>query len=473
MAEANENRRKTDEKSNRNREEDLIKNTSEAYRKNDDQIKAFQRSQNQALEDSQKNRQTLNQQTLNQTQEAIRKMSERASENDQQLRKANQQITDSYQTQLDALKKTTENAENYYSTKNQKVMEEKERHYNDLLRERTIEGDQKLKYLGEQLDKQAAQARQMSEIESQRRDALLEDTMTHSEEQKKIALEKQAKGYERAMSQQNAKDSAKIKYLEDALHTTKTSTDPNLISPAAEERIRKILTQSHKKELDTEVDKHNRYTTQLIENKQTELNNAREDYQSELLRAKSEFEREITLNRSNFLDTVAENEVDAATRLKDSESSTAYQIEALHRHYGRLLEKQKRDFNNAFDSSRSAAEIRFNEFKQEAEMAAKLAHKTAVAEKTDLIKSYERKLQKLKEDHENNLDIVKTQAIVDVHATEQRLKQEIEAQGKSHEQKLAQALAQHKERERIAEQNYQDEIDRTKRSYELLIQKKS
>ena len=49
----------------------------------------------------------------------------------------------------------------------------------------------------------------------------------------------------------------------------------------------------------------------------------------------------------------------------------------------------------------------------------------------------------------------------------------LDEQARSYEQRIAQLEFQHKERERYISQNYQDEMEKLKRSNAILVQKKS
>ena len=81
-------------------------------------------------------------------------------------------------------------------------------------------------------------------------------------------------------------------------------------------------------------------------------------------------------------------------------------------------------------------------------------------------------LNQQKEGYEIKLDDIKSLSAAELRTAEQKAKLELEAQAKNYEAKLAQSQAQSKERERIISQNAQDDLDRTKRSYESIIQKK-
>lgn len=57
--------------------------------------------------------------------------------------------------------------------------------------------------------------------------------------------------------------------------------------------------------------------------------------------------------------------------------------------------------------------------------------------------------------------------------SERRNKQMLEEQSKGYEQKISQLEYQSKERERTISENYQDQIDKLKRSNALIIQRRS
>jgi hypothetical protein len=79
----------------------------------------------------------------------------------------------------------------------------------------------------------------------------------------------------------------------------------------------------------------------------------------------------------------------------------------------------------------------------------------------------------MKLEHDSQVDELKGSTQVLLREAEKKARVDMEQQARSYEQRIAQMEFQRKERERYITQNYQDELDKVRRSNAALIQKKS
>jgi hypothetical protein len=145
----------------------------------------------------------------------------------------------------------------------------------------------------------------------------------------------------------------------------------------------------------------------------------------------------------------------------------------MNRNYSRLLARKSQEHEDALSVTRDDAANRIAEIRQEADFNAKMAQRSFSLRQNELIREYEKKLADQKTDYESRLDDLKSQSQANTRDVERKLKNELEAQTRASDQRLAQVEATNKERERYLTQNFQDEIEKVKRSNALLIQKKS
>ena len=138
-----------------------------------------------------------------------------------------------------------------------------------------------------------------------------------------------------------------------------------------------------------------------------------------------------------------------------------------------MLEHQRRQYDEIMTTSKNDASAKMQALRQEGDFNMKMAQRSFNAQQNELIREYEKKLADQKVEHDKTLDEIKSSAERTVREAGRQARVDSEAQARANEQKLAQIEMQHKERERYVTQNYQDDLEKMKRSNALLIQKKS
>jgi hypothetical protein len=102
-----------------------------------------------------------------------------------------------------------------------------------------------------------------------------------------------------------------------------------------------------------------------------------------------------------------------------------------------------------------------------------MAHRTFVQQQNEIIRQYDRKLTDQKLQYEAQLEQIKSETAKTTRDAERQTKQALEEQARSYVQRIAQLEMTHKEREKRVSENYEDSLEKMKRSNALLIQKKS
>ncbi|MEO5971239.1 MAG: hypothetical protein ABIQ95_15025 [Bdellovibrionia bacterium] len=466
-------RKELDNKTLKAHENDQEKRLEEAEHNNIEKLKEFKENQFEAAETTKQNNKNLVTELQKESTKQLNDGVARNTERENQARREIRQMNESYQAQLDKQDKNLRNKDQYYGGLAAETVAQKERQYNELFNSQNIEHKRDFDNLEKNFETRATNTDERARKEEARRDEAASRQIVESRKTRELALEEQGKNYQKALSDQRKNNLDTITELQDKLQKTQTTSDINLISPSSEEGMRKDLTKNFEKTFSAERDKHKEFTTELLENKASELKEAREDYQEQITKANRAYAASQALERSENYGNLLDSELETTAKLQDKGWQSARQTEILQHHYGRLLDKQKKASDNAFDSSRILAQNRINEIRQDSELALRMAHKDHVAKTNILIKDFKKKLADQKENQDIKLDDIKTQNANELRIAEMKFKADLAAQAKSYEVKIAQNQAQSNERERVISQNFQDELDRTRRAYELVIQKKS
>jgi hypothetical protein len=466
-------RKELDQKALKIREDDLENRLQKADHDNTEKLKEFKEDQFEASEATKQNNRKLITEMQKDSTKQINDGVARNTERENQSRREIRQMNESYQAQLDKQDKNLRNKDQYYGSLAAETVAQKDRQYNELFKNQNIDHKRDFENLEKNFETRATNMEQRAKQEEARRDEVASRQAIENSLAREKALQEQGKNYQEAISDQRKNNLDTIKQLQDTLQKTKTTSDINLISPSAEEGMRKALTENFEKTFSAEREKHKELTTELAENKASALAEAREDYQDQITKANRAYAASQALERSENYGNLLDSEMETEAKLQDKGWQSARQTEVLHHHYGRLLEKQKKDSDNAFDSSRILAQNRINEIRQDSELALRMAHKDYVAKANILARDFKKKLADQKENYDIKLDDIKSQSSKELRIAEMKNRADLEAQAKHYEFRIAQNQAQSNERERVISQNFQEELDRTRRAYELVIQKKS
>ena len=137
------------------------------------------------------------------------------------------------------------------------------------------------------------------------------------------------------------------------------------------------------------------------------------------------------------------------------------------------MDQQRRHYEDVIQDLKNDANARIASMRQDYEFNSKMAQKAFSARQNELIREYEKKLADQKSESDVQIADLKSALAVSQREADRRTRQALEEQSKGYEQRIAQNEFQTKERERVISQNYQDELEKVKRSNALLIQKKS
>jgi hypothetical protein len=462
-----------EQKAHDKKEANLVKKLDDVGRVNDDQLKIFKDNQRRAFERIGEEGKKLNAENQKQADAQARIAIDHNIERDTLSKREIEQVNKNYQDQVDRFNRTMETRDNHYADLVDNIAGQKDKEYNEVIQRQNQNQAEQVRDLEKSFEKYASSAKKVTKNEEVRRDQVLDQQIKSMQEDKERGLQAQAKNYQEANTIQRKRDQATIKDLEGNLQKDRTSADVNLVSPQAETALRNTISKGFEKTLISERERNQEITKDLYQHDNENLIDAKEEFQSQITRANKEFNRAQASDRKEYYGSLLDAEMETQNRLHEKDAQSDRQTEAIHRHYSRLLEKQKRGYDNAFDSTRLVAQNKINDVRQEAELNLRLAHKEFVTKTNLMVKDYEKKMSEQKDNYEAKLDDMKTTNAMDLHNMEIKNKIELDSQAKNYETKIAQFQVQSKERERIVAQNFQDELDRTRHAYDLVLQKKS
>jgi hypothetical protein len=375
--------------------------------------------------------------------------------------------------EIEATKARAKDAERYYTIANDKNLKDQGLMMARLLNERTSEAHSEQQMLTDQFqrdhDQMSIRMKRDRELSQQSNERMMSQAATDREK----ALAQQADSFNRAYGDMADANAEKIKHLESNLQEARTSDDVSKISPAAEERVRNLTSQEYEKVMKADDDRRDAEISSLRRNFQDSYNTLLDDKRTIETRLNQDRALEQHTEQTTYLDSVAELADDRDRSLRHKEADNQRAFDSLTRDHARLLERQRREYEDIIYNLKNDANTRLASTRQENEFNSKMAQKAFSVRQNELIREYEKKLADQRAEYETQVGELKSQMAVALREAERRSKTSIEEVSKGYEQRMTQMEFQQKERERLISQNYSDELDKVKRSNALLIQKKS
>jgi hypothetical protein len=302
------------------------------------------------------------------------------------------------------------------------------------------------------------------ELESQRQELLAGFEKTHRE---------QARHYEERLETGREQSQEEIQELTDQLLEAKGMPDPRKVSPVAYERIRESAIRQSEASLA-------RREARFKENLDATRTRAEENYSdqaraharevSRLNREKSTAElmaqAKVNLVASESEERVASTRVDKerelARALSSNDKTRTRELEVLRRKYEEILEGVK---NDAADKILLARE--------QADFENRMTRRAFSAQQNELIRDFEKRLDDTRAESEELVKKTQEEAQKSMRKLEEKQRNELDQTTTISTRRLAQLEQQYQNRERTIARNYQEEIEKLKRSNAQLQSKKS
>lgn len=439
--------------------ESQIKNLLEDHSDEIKQIRA--ETKNQILQNLEENRLKSAQVT------------DQAQDFDNQHRAEMRNVTEAHTHQVDQLGRQLEHQEKFSQARNGEILKEKDSYYTDIIQKKDQDTHDGKKEIRDAYERQLDQSKLQQKRLEERSNIDMESHVSKSSEEQARLLEAQAKNYTGAIHDLTQNYESQLDRLKESNESKLDKDGIPQLSIAAEAAVRKSLVKEYQNNFNAESDR-NKNSAEQAQRKY------RENYEKFLIEegareshANQENAKERADERFQFFNTVDEIQSQTTTRVRDQRQEHEKEVDSLTRQFGNMMEKQKRDYDYILSVAQNDANDKISSMRQELQMNSKLATRTLSERQNELTREYEKKLADQRSDYENRIDDLKSQNLRDLRDVDRKSKQETEMQLKAFEQRIIQAEAQSKERERSIIQSYQNELDRTRRSYELRSQKKS
>lgn len=282
-----------------------------------------------------------------------------------------------------------------------------------------------------------------------------------------------SKAYEESFKQQKGYSNQQINDLETELQFRRTSADPNSMSPQAEHTLRERLAQEFDQQTRARESIHQKAYTDLMNQGRDQLRSLASQTEREKIKSTQELARVETEGRTALTQQVMDSDFQREQLIRSKDAKQDMATQKIHRHYSSQLEDQRRQYEEILEAFRNDAAAKSATQRQEAEFALRMERRTSAAQQNELTREYEKRLSDQKDHLSEELKGQKLASEKAIRDLETKHRQDQEQQARLGDQHTAQLEQQYQERERVSARNYQDQIEKLKRSNALLQSKKS
>jgi|GEM_PF-3211485 len=378
-----------------------------------------------------------------------------------------------YQAQIDKLKSQEQESGSNNSARSQAALREQEAKFtrataelNQAKHQDNIEFQKDLNHDHDQLVAQNTHDKQNAE-------AAAEARAVAATQQREEALQKQGEAYQTVLRLKAEANDSKTNRLQNRLTESETSGDVSLVSPHVEATIRNQIIREYEKTSGAERESNQRAFSQARENSLEKIRDISQEKDASRTHDVSEQIAQRHVDQTQFNNYISDTEYAKNQAIFSAHQDNDQMSSHLQKTYTGSLSQQKREFDEVASAQKTDSDARIAALRQESEFQIKMQSREASTRDSELIRNYDKKLTDQKVELGTQIDELKAQMQTQVRDIERRSRLDLENQGRSYEQKIAQLEYQHKERERLIAANHEDELDKVRKSNALLIQRRS
>jgi hypothetical protein len=374
--------------------------------------------------------------------------------------------------EIEAARRRSEDHADYQIEANRTRLQDKDEYWSQRLREQVMDAHERQRDLQLAFKQSQDQHEKMQEKQSENFDKRIITNAENLNEAKNKALSQQAKAYQDAMARDRKQMGQEIDMLQKHLHRINTDTEIADISPAAEQAVRNMLQKEYEARAGSETERNQRTLESMRQNNADKIRDIvdEKDFQNEQRQRIATGERHR--ERGDLLNAIAETEQAKATALRDQDQFNEREKQKLVRTYVQQMQTQKRHVDELLDQTRDTAATAMRQLKQENDFNTKMAQRNAAARESEITRNYEKRLADQKQDFMNLVNETKSSAEMAARDVERKHKTQMDDLTRSYEQRIAQTQQQNQERERTVAASYEDQIERIKRSNDMLARRK-
>ena len=382
-------------------------------------------------------------------------------------------IVKNYEAELARKDDQIQNVEKRYAFENYENLAEQEDFYRDVIRRKEQEKfDQKMS-LQKAHERARDELKKQNEIEKEKYSERLESQADRLNEARKEALKSQSEAFQTTLKNQRTSLDQQIEQLKKSKEELRNSGDIALISPSAERALRKAINEENEKTIEVQEERMKDLAESIREGYQDRLADTVDESKRNMRLLHQENIRARDSNRSEFIHFIAEIKEDVENKLNEQERQHRKITEAVKRAHTRDLRDLRRQYNDVLNAREIQNETRIREVRKESEFEKRMLQRKLSEDHRIAIRDLEDKMEEQKIQYDTIIEGLKRDMEKSTHEARKYARTELETQQKFYERQIAQLKQQHDERERVLVENFEEELEETRRANARLIRSQS
>jgi hypothetical protein len=377
-----------------------------------------------------------------------------------------------YQAQLQKAKQDANDHETRLAREKLQDMRQKDSYFTGLISSQTENSRLREQELQQTFQRDRSLLEKMAKDERERSNERTAGIVRDLSGQREASLNQQAKAYQETIARYRQQSDEQIRSLEGELARKSAPGDKTLISPAAEEELRKRMHADFEVKLSAEQQRGTAREESLRQTSQEKLNAEIKTRQVQLTEANQRSTRDRFQERGDLLTLLTETKLAADARIKDTEYEHSRQTELISRGHAQQTDNLKNQYDELLRTQADETAQRLDQQRQEAAFESKLMSRQFATRQTELIREYERKLNDMRSEFKDELVATKSDTERLVRENDRKNKYALQEQARSYEQRIAVLENQHEERLRVIAQNYDEDLNKIRRTNAEILRNK-
>jgi hypothetical protein len=383
-------------------------------------------------------------------------------------------IQKGYEDQLDKAKIDASSHETRLARERLEDMREKDRYFSGLISQQTENNQLREKEIQQTFQRDRALLERMAKDERDRSNERSATLVRDLTDQREHALNQQARAYQDTIARYRQQADDQVRSLEGELQRKTAPGDKTLISPAAEEDLRKKMTAEYDRKLTAEQNRAKNREEALREAAQDKLRAEIKTRQSQVTEVNQKSTRERFQERGDLLTLLTETKMTGDANLQIAQNEHSRQLELTHRNQAQQSENLRAQYEEILRAQSDESAQKMDQLRQQTSFESKMMARQFATRQTELIREYERKLNDTRAEFKAELNATKVDAERQIRENDRKNRYTLQEQARSYEERIATMETQHEERLRVVAQNYDEDLNKIRRTNaEILRNRKS
>lgn len=382
-------------------------------------------------------------------------------------------IVGSYETLMERMKEKGEEERDMYSRKLTEAQVESNGRTRKLLGAQKAEFKQTLANERTRHQVQESDQQRQVQLQQERFERGQKQLVENHAQDMGRALDEKDKVYSGYLERNSQEVRAELKARENLIRDLQTTTDPRKVSPELVRRMQEREEGRYQKKLDQAMNLDRARLDATRSRDHEERAELRERYDGNVRAMHRDHQKTEDQRSRLFLEAVQGMQSNQESQAQTMEDRAKRAVSRLHTDHQRESTQTAQKHREAMMEQRDSLQEQNARIAQEKDFERKIQDREWMIRLNDQRKSYEQKMENDRDQHEQEIAVLRSDYEDRIRDLERTAKRITEEKDRNLEQTIKQQALSFKEKERFLVEHYEEELGRMKRTNAQLIAKKS